>query len=103
MSSDEEWKFARSKLWISYFEDSGTLPPPFNIIPSPKILYYLLLWLKKTVLSCSPRQKRNRWQSIKVGSIEEYLKLFCFHFQKNLKKIESNRHSSISIEFFFNL
>ena len=25
-----------SQLWISYFEEGGTLPPPFNIIPTPK-------------------------------------------------------------------
>jgi hypothetical protein len=31
-----EWKFARSKLWISYFDDKCTLPPPFNIIPTSK-------------------------------------------------------------------
>lgn len=35
--SDVEWKFARSKLWMSYFEESGTLPPPFNIFPAPKL------------------------------------------------------------------
>jgi len=34
--SDTEWKFARTKLWLSYFEDGGTVPPPFNIIPTPK-------------------------------------------------------------------
>ncbi|KAG1682258.1 Transient receptor potential-gamma protein [Nymphon striatum] len=34
MRSDMEWKFARSRLWMSYFEDSNVLPPPFNIIPS---------------------------------------------------------------------
>lgn len=34
--SDTEWKFARTKLWLSYFEESGTLPPPFNIFPSAK-------------------------------------------------------------------
>lgn len=33
--SDVEWKFARSKLWISYFSptDTPTIPPPFNIVP----------------------------------------------------------------------
>ncbi|CAG0917389.1 unnamed protein product [Notodromas monacha] len=36
VKADVEWKFARSKLWISYFEDGGTVPPPFNVIPSPK-------------------------------------------------------------------
>lgn len=34
--SDTEWKFARTKLWLSYFEDGATLPPPFNIMPSVK-------------------------------------------------------------------
>ncbi|KAG1676988.1 Transient receptor potential-gamma protein [Nymphon striatum] len=42
--ADIEWKFARSKLWMSYFEEGGTAPPPFNIIPTPKSLYYLINW-----------------------------------------------------------
>lgn len=36
--SDSEWKFARSHLWISYFDDGSTLPPPFNLCPTVKIL-----------------------------------------------------------------
>ncbi|XP_034533148.1 short transient receptor potential channel 5-like [Notolabrus celidotus] len=43
--ADIEWKFARTKLWMSYFDEGGTLPPPFNIIPSPKSILYLLVWL----------------------------------------------------------
>lgn len=34
--ADTEWKFARTKLWMSYFEESATLPPPFNIFPNVK-------------------------------------------------------------------
>ncbi|XP_025422859.1 transient receptor potential protein isoform X1 [Sipha flava] len=34
--SDMEWKFARSSLWISYFEDGDTVPLPFNLFPSLK-------------------------------------------------------------------
>ncbi|ROT77963.1 putative TRPL channel protein [Penaeus vannamei] len=34
--ADTEWKFARTKLWMSYFEMGNTLPPPFNIFPTPK-------------------------------------------------------------------
>uniref|UniRef100_A0A674MM34 Transient receptor potential cation channel subfamily C member 6 n=1 Tax=Takifugu rubripes TaxID=31033 RepID=A0A674MM34_TAKRU len=34
--ADVEWKFARAKLWFSYFEEGRTLPVPFNLIPSPK-------------------------------------------------------------------
>ncbi|XP_048851313.1 short transient receptor potential channel 5-like [Brienomyrus brachyistius] len=43
--ADIEWKFARTKLWMSYFDEGGTLPPPFNIIPSPKSIWYLCIWL----------------------------------------------------------
>nr|XP_046245716.1 short transient receptor potential channel 4b isoform X1 [Scatophagus argus] len=45
--ADIEWKFARTKLWMSYFEEGGTLPSPFNIIPSPKSVYYLIGWIKR--------------------------------------------------------
>ncbi|XP_072547611.1 short transient receptor potential channel 4b isoform X2 [Salminus brasiliensis] len=44
--ADIEWKFARTKLWMSYFEEGGTLPTPFNIIPSPKSIWYLISWIK---------------------------------------------------------
>jgi transient-receptor-potential-like protein len=39
--ADTEWKFARTKLWMSYFEESATLPPPFNIFPTVKLLFRL--------------------------------------------------------------
>ena len=42
-----EWKFARSKLWISYFDDKCTLPPPFNIIPTSKFHLCLGRLLKR--------------------------------------------------------
>ncbi|XP_055471433.1 short transient receptor potential channel 6 [Psammomys obesus] len=45
--ADVEWKFARAKLWFSYFEEGRTLPVPFNLVPSPKSLLYLLLKFKK--------------------------------------------------------
>ncbi|XP_014488485.1 PREDICTED: transient receptor potential protein-like isoform X2 [Dinoponera quadriceps] len=40
--SDTEWKFARSHLWMSYFEDGDTVPPPFNMIPTSKTFEKLL-------------------------------------------------------------
>ncbi|CAG2066451.1 unnamed protein product [Timema podura] len=40
--SDKEWKFARSRLWMSYFEEGDTVPTPFNIIPTPKIMLTML-------------------------------------------------------------
>lgn len=38
--SDTEWKFARSHLWISYFDDGATLPPPFNLFPTVKLVRF---------------------------------------------------------------
>ncbi|VDD82693.1 unnamed protein product [Mesocestoides corti] len=31
--ADIEWKFARSKLWISYFAEGSALAVPFNLLP----------------------------------------------------------------------
>ncbi|XP_045191556.2 short transient receptor potential channel 7-like isoform X1 [Mercenaria mercenaria] len=46
--ADTEWKFARSKLYMEYIKDESTLPIPFNIIPSPKTIFYIF----KTVFGC---------------------------------------------------
>lgn len=39
--ADTEWKFARTKLWMSYFEEGDTLPPPFNMFPNVKFFQRL--------------------------------------------------------------
>ncbi|CAF1233142.1 unnamed protein product [Rotaria sordida] len=64
-STETEWKFARAKLWISYFEDGCTLPPPFNIVPSPKSICYGFVYIYSRIFGCSKSHLRNRWQSIK--------------------------------------
>jgi len=49
--SDVEWKFSRSKLWLSCFEETPTLPSPYNVYPSLKHfkkLYYYIWKSKKT-------------------------------------------------------
>nr|XP_054755215.1 transient-receptor-potential-like protein [Lytechinus pictus] len=45
--ADREWKFARSKLWMSYFDEGSTLPPPFNLIISPKSILYAAMACKR--------------------------------------------------------
>ncbi|KAM8835040.1 short transient receptor potential channel 6a [Synchiropus picturatus] len=52
--ADVEWKFARAKLWFSYFEEGRTIPAPFNLIPSPKSL----LGLSKGIKSLMERYVR---------------------------------------------
>merc|ERR1719220_121121 len=47
--SDVEWKFARSKLMLSYFGPGSVNPPPFNIIPSPAMISAVLRHLHVNV------------------------------------------------------
>ncbi|XP_037912948.1 transient receptor potential-gamma protein isoform X4 [Hermetia illucens] len=63
--ADIEWKFARSKLWISYFEEGGTSPPPFNIIPTPKSLWYGFRWLRRIFCSSSSAARREHLKTIR--------------------------------------
>ncbi|NXB68540.1 TRPC4 protein, partial [Struthidea cinerea] len=62
--ADIEWKFARTKLWMSYFEEGGTLPTPFNVIPSPKSLWYLIKWLWRHLCKKKIRRKPESFGTI---------------------------------------
>ncbi|CAG4984842.1 unnamed protein product [Colias eurytheme] len=62
--ADVEWKFARSKLWISYFEEGGTAPPPFNVVPSPKSALYAWRWLQRRLCGHT-RAKREHMRTIR--------------------------------------
>ena len=57
--SDTEWKFARTKLWISYFETGSTVPPPFNLVPTLKSLF--------RVGGCSGKSKNVKEKEIEVA------------------------------------
>ncbi|GFQ91603.1 transient receptor potential-gamma protein [Trichonephila clavata] len=57
--ADVEWKFARTKLWLSYFEDGATVPPPFNIIPTPKSAMYLFRWIKRKFCATRTVKKKD--------------------------------------------
>ncbi|KAG7264561.1 LOW QUALITY PROTEIN: hypothetical protein CRUP_019969 [Coryphaenoides rupestris] len=80
---DKEWKFARAKLWLSYFDDKCTLPPPFNTLPSPKTMCYLLTSMNKWICShtSTGRVKRQNslkeWRNLKQKRDENYQKIMC--------------------------
>uniref|UniRef100_H3A6A4 Transient receptor potential cation channel subfamily C member 3 n=1 Tax=Latimeria chalumnae TaxID=7897 RepID=H3A6A4_LATCH len=88
--SDVEWKFARSKLWLSYFDDGKTLPPPFSLVPSPKSFIYLIL---KIINLFRCRRRRLR-QDVEMGMdhAKSMLNLFT---QSNPKISESHSFNSI--------
>uniref|UniRef100_A0A8C6WE50 Transient receptor potential cation channel subfamily C member 6 n=1 Tax=Neogobius melanostomus TaxID=47308 RepID=A0A8C6WE50_9GOBI len=62
--ADVEWKFARAKLWFSYFEHGGTLPVPFNLIPSPVSLASLWPMLKEFWDGSSGKGRENSMNSV---------------------------------------
>ncbi|XP_030055830.1 short transient receptor potential channel 2 isoform X1 [Microcaecilia unicolor] len=57
--ADVEWKFARSKLYLSYFREGLTLPVPFNIIPTPKSLFYVLRGIFRFICCYNPKKKQD--------------------------------------------
>lgn len=67
-----EWKFARSKLWISYFEEGATVPPPFNVIPTPKTFYYFIRWIIRKLCRFSVAAKREHIKTIRVSTTVLY-------------------------------
>ncbi|XP_005798650.1 short transient receptor potential channel 1 [Xiphophorus maculatus] len=80
---DKEWKFARAKLWLSYFDDKCTLPPPLNILTSPKTVCYLVTSLRKWICSHTTKGKVKRqnslkeWKNLKQKRDENYQKIMC--------------------------
>uniref|UniRef100_A0A8C7H6J5 Transient receptor potential cation channel, subfamily C, member 3 n=1 Tax=Oncorhynchus kisutch TaxID=8019 RepID=A0A8C7H6J5_ONCKI len=88
--ADVEWKFARSKLWLSYFDNGKTLPPPFSIVPTPKSFYHLIRWIVG-MLHC---RRRSLKKDVELGmdSSKSRLNLFT---QSNLRIAESHSFNSI--------
>ncbi|XP_043928715.1 short transient receptor potential channel 2-like [Protopterus annectens] len=50
--ADVEWKFARSKLYLNYFREGLTLPVPFNVIPTPKAIFYMIRGFFRVIFCC---------------------------------------------------
>ena len=57
-----EWKFARTNLWMSYFGGGATVPPPFNMIPTPKGILRTV-GVKKQRIRGSMRDKVSQQQN----------------------------------------
>ncbi|XP_006124048.2 short transient receptor potential channel 1 isoform X3 [Pelodiscus sinensis] len=96
---DKEWKFARAKLWLSYFDDKCTLPPPFNVIPSPKTICYLFNSLSKWISSHTTTGKVKRqnslkeWRNLKQKRDENYQKVMCCLVHRYLTSMRQKMQS----------
>lgn len=89
---DKEWKFARAKLWLSYFDDKCTLPPPFNIIPSPKTICYIISSISKWICSHTSKGKVKRQNSLKVRN-----KNCCIPMILQSKRKLELQHGSLTV------
>ncbi|XP_058653471.1 short transient receptor potential channel 3 isoform X1 [Onychostoma macrolepis] len=88
--ADVEWKFARSKLWLSYFDNGKTLPPPFSIVPSPKSFY---LCIKRLVNLLRCRRRRLK-KDVELGMDNSKSRLNLFT-QSSMRMPDSHSFNSI--------
>ncbi|XP_040822508.1 short transient receptor potential channel 3 isoform X3 [Ochotona curzoniae] len=88
--SDVEWKFARSKLWLSYFDDGKTLPPPFSLVPSPKSFVYFFM----RIINFSKCRRRRLQKDLEMGMGNSKSRLNLFT-QSNSRVFESHSFNSI--------
>uniref|UniRef100_A0A3B4GQV0 Transient receptor potential cation channel subfamily C member 7 n=1 Tax=Pundamilia nyererei TaxID=303518 RepID=A0A3B4GQV0_9CICH len=72
--ADVEWKFARAKLWLSYFDEGRTLPAPFNLVPSPKSFYYLALRIKSCLIHLCKANGHHR-NEVEMGMLNSQTKV----------------------------
>ncbi|CAL1528596.1 unnamed protein product, partial [Lymnaea stagnalis] len=68
---DVEWKFARTELWLAFIEPGTPVPPPFNIVPSPRLAWKLVMWLcrrSKFRHLLAHEGKKVRYVAVQTGS-----------------------------------
>ncbi|CAG9537651.1 unnamed protein product [Cercopithifilaria johnstoni] len=92
--ADVEWKFARSKLWIEYFDDTATVPPPFNMIPSPKSLFYCVQWCLECIYK-SNRTVGYNFRSVRFV-MRNLVKRYIAHLQRCKQQAESITEDDIA-------
>ncbi|XP_026064929.1 short transient receptor potential channel 3-like [Carassius auratus] len=88
--ADVEWKFARSKLWLSYFDNGKTLPPPFSIVPSPKS-FYLCMKRLINLLRC---RRHHLKKDVELGMDNSKSRLNLFP-QSSMRMPDSHSFNSI--------
>ncbi|KAG1934545.1 short transient receptor potential channel [Pimephales promelas] len=67
--ADVEWKFARAKLWLSYFDEGRTLPVPYNLVPTPKSFYYLILRIKSCLIRLCKGKGHRHNSELEMGML----------------------------------
>ncbi|XP_009320971.1 PREDICTED: short transient receptor potential channel 7 [Pygoscelis adeliae] len=91
--ADVEWKFARAKLWLSYFDEGRTLPAPFNLVPSPKSFYYLILRIKMCLIKLCKSKAKNCENDLEMGMLNSKQRKVRFHSSTRNTEIFSGKNA----------
>ncbi|XP_048058547.1 short transient receptor potential channel 7 [Megalobrama amblycephala] len=86
--ADVEWKFARAKLWLSYFDEGRTLPAPFNLVPTPKSFYYLIVRIKSCLIRLCKGKGHHHDNELEMGMLNSRPK--ADRHRANLRSREEN-------------
>ncbi|XP_016426463.1 short transient receptor potential channel 7b isoform X1 [Sinocyclocheilus rhinocerous] len=86
--ADVEWKFARAKLWLSYFDEGRTLPAPFNLVPTPKSFYYLIIRVKSCLIRLCKGKGHRHENELEMGMLNSRPK--ADRHRTNLRSREEN-------------
>ena len=82
--ADTEWKFHRAAVWANYMQPVGTLPPPFNLIPSLKTMYRKFIMIYSMGKSGRENEASYPYNPCTVtDGLHTTLKLTCFFFKLN--------------------
>ncbi|XP_060911435.1 short transient receptor potential channel 2-like [Labrus mixtus] len=107
--ADVEWKFARSKLYLSYFREGLTMPVPFNIIPSPKAVFYILRGIFRRICCCCTCNSEEKYpplasmtnnkgseQQVIEALVQRYIESARKEFEETKRKDIGNRITELS-------
>uniref|UniRef100_A0A3P9HGU3 Transient receptor potential cation channel subfamily C member 2b n=1 Tax=Oryzias latipes TaxID=8090 RepID=A0A3P9HGU3_ORYLA len=107
--ADVEWKFARSKLYLSYFREGLTMPVPFNIIPSPKAVFYILRGIFRRICCCCTYSSEQKYppidsmesqipyrQQVIRALVQRYIESARREFEETKRKDIGNRITELS-------
>ncbi|TRY91328.1 hypothetical protein DNTS_030137, partial [Danionella cerebrum] len=71
------------ELWLSYFDNGKTLPPPFSIVPSPKSFY---LCVRKLIELLRCRRPRRLKKDVELGMDDSKSRLNLFSQSSQIMK-----------------
>ncbi|XP_011666677.2 short transient receptor potential channel 3 isoform X1 [Strongylocentrotus purpuratus] len=117
-NADVEWKFARTTLWMSFLNDTVTVPPPFNLLPDcSQLKQRLKLWWQmcrrrrniqtevlRDSLKLNDMQKRKRtYKRVDLSNYQRIMRRLVERFVAERTAQEANAQGGITVADIRNL